>query len=138
MDISEVSKQSGLPASTLRYYETKGLITSTGRNGLRRQFHPAVLDHLSLIVLGTKAGFSLDEIREMFSPTGPDIDREKLHAKADELDQQIKKLMAMRDGLRHAAACDAPSHLECPNFLRMMNAANKRDKSERRSNPNKR
>jgi hypothetical protein len=29
----------------------------------------------------------------------------------------------MRDGLRHAAACPAPSHLECPTFRRLMRAA---------------
>jgi hypothetical protein len=29
----------------------------------------------------------------------------------------------MRDGLRHAAACPAPDHLECPKFRRLMQAA---------------
>jgi hypothetical protein len=38
MDITEVSKASGLPTSTLRFYEEKGLIQSNGRNGLRRLF----------------------------------------------------------------------------------------------------
>ncbi|CAA0082591.1 Redox-sensitive transcriptional activator SoxR [BD1-7 clade bacterium] len=125
MDIADVVKQSGLPTSTLRYYESKGLIQSTGRHGLRRQYDASVLDHLALITLGTKAGFSLQEIGEMFHQTGPDIDRDKLSAKADELDLQIKKLTAMRNGLRHAAKCDAPSHMQCPNFLRMLNVANK-------------
>ena len=52
MDINEVSKASGLPASTLRYYEEKGLIRSIGRNGLRRVFAESVLQRLSLIALG--------------------------------------------------------------------------------------
>jgi hypothetical protein len=41
------------------------------------------------------------------------IDRTMLAAKADELDARIEKLSRMRDGLRHAAACRAPSHMEC-------------------------
>ncbi|TOP26314.1 MerR family transcriptional regulator, partial [Vibrio parahaemolyticus] len=40
MDIAEVVKKSGLPTSTLRYYEQLGLIRSIGRNGLRRQYSP--------------------------------------------------------------------------------------------------
>jgi DNA-binding transcriptional MerR regulator len=71
MDIVEVAKRSGLPASALRYYEEKGLIASTGRQGLRRTFADSVLDQLSLIALGQAAGFSLGEIKGMFSHDGP-------------------------------------------------------------------
>ena len=124
MDIAEVAQRSGIPASTLRFYEEKGLIASRGRRGLRRLFDSAVLDRLALIALGSAAGFSLDEIARMFAPDGkPRIDRAMLAAKAQELDRTIRKLGAMRDGLRHAAACPAPSHLECPTFRRLMRAA---------------
>lgn len=124
MDIAEVAQRSGVPASTLRFYEEKGLIASVGRRGLRRVFEPAVLDRLALIALGRAAGFSLDEIALMFASDGrPRIDRARLAAKADELDRTIRRLTAMRDGLRHAAVCPAPSHLECPTFRRMLRAA---------------
>ena len=76
MDIAEVAKRSGLRASTLRYYEEKGLIQSMGQPGERRRFAPGVMDQLALIALGQSAGFSLDEIRSMFLPGGePHIDR---------------------------------------------------------------
>lgn len=124
MDIAEVAQRSGVPASTLRFYEEKGLIRSVGRRGLRRLFTPAVLERLALIALGRSAGFSLDEIARMFAPDGqPHIDRKLLADKAEELDRTIRKLSAMRDGLRHAAACSAPSHLECPKFRRLMGIA---------------
>lgn len=124
MDIAEVARRSGVPASTLRFYEEKGLIASVGRQGLRRLFAPSVLDHLALIALGRAAGFSLDEIGAMFSPDGrPSIDRQALAAKADELDVTVKRLKAMSEGLRHAAACPAPSHSECPTFQRLLRAA---------------
>lgn len=127
MDIGQVARQSGLPASTLRYYEEKGLIRSIGRSGLRRVFAGSILERLSFIALGRHAGFSLEEIAEMFAPDGGlAVDRGKLVEKAEDLDKRIRQLTAMRDGLRHAAKCDAPSHLECPKFLRLMRMAGKR------------
>jgi DNA-binding transcriptional MerR regulator len=126
LDIAEVARCSGLPASALRFYEEKGLIVSTGRRGMRRLFDPGVLDRLALIALGRAAGFTLDEIAEMFAPDGqPSIDRARLTGKADELDRTIQRLTAMRDGLRHAAACPAPSHMECPTFRRIVGLAGK-------------
>jgi DNA-binding transcriptional MerR regulator len=124
LDIAEVAQRFGVPASTLRFYEEKGLISSTGRRGLRRLFDPGVLDRLALIALARASGFSLDEIARMFAPDGrPRIDRKLLAAKAEELDSRIRELSAMRDGLRHAVACAAPSHMECPTFRRLMRAA---------------
>ena len=124
MDITEVARRSGLTASTLRFYEEKGLIASNGRRGLHRVFDSKVLERLSLIALGRSAGFSLDEIALMFAPDGrPRIDRRMLRAKAEDLDRTIRKLTEMRDGLRHAAACRAPSHMECPTFRRILQAA---------------
>lgn len=124
MDIAQVAQRSGVPASTLRFYEEKGLIRSVGRRGLRRLFGPDVLERLALIALGQSAGFSLDEIARMFAPDGhPEIDRQLLADKAEELDRTIRKLTAMRDGLRHAAACRAPSHMECPSFRRLLGLA---------------
>lgn len=121
LDIGEVVRRSGVPASTLRFYEEKGLIKSRGRRGLRRLFDPGVLDRLALIALGRAAGFSLDDIALMFGPEGqPRIDPKMLVAKAEELDRTIRKLSTMRDGLRHAAACPAPSHMECPTFRRIL------------------
>jgi DNA-binding transcriptional MerR regulator len=124
MDIAEVAQRTGVPASTLRYYEEKGLISSVGRRGLRRVFGPAVLDQLALIALGRAAGFSLDEIGGMFTADGaPAIDRHLLRAKAEELDRTIARLGVVRDGLRHAAACKASNHMACPTFRRIMQAA---------------
>lgn len=127
LDIAEVAARAGVPASALRFYEEKGLIASVGRRGLRRLFTADVLERLSLIALGRLAGFSLEEIAAMFSPDGRlRLKREKLAGKADDLDRTIRRLTAMRDGLRHAAVCKAPSHLECPTFRRLVKAAGRR------------
>jgi len=124
MDIAEVAQRSGVPASALRFYEEKGLIASIGRRGLRRVFDAGVLERLALISLGRASGFALDEIARMFDANGRlSIDRQALATKAEDLDGTIRKLSAMRDGLRHAAKCSAPSHLECPTFRRILRAA---------------
>ncbi|SDU30148.1 helix-turn-helix domain-containing protein [Halopseudomonas salegens] len=131
LEISELSRKSGIAASKLRYYEEVGLIRSVGRKGLRRVFDKDVLTRLSLIALGQVAGFSLADIREMLgSERQPDIDREMVGAKADLLDRRIKELTALRDGLRHVVACSAPSHLECPTFQRLMRIALKRQAAQ--------
>ncbi|MBY0414535.1 MAG: helix-turn-helix domain-containing protein [Bdellovibrionales bacterium] len=131
MDIGEVSKKSGVPVSTLRYYEEKGLIKSTGRNGLRRIFNPSVVEQLGLINLGVLSGFSLEEIGKNFSRDGKvRIDKSKLLKKAADLDQKIKELEAMKNGLAHAANCPAPNHLECPTFRRLINVASKKRKKK--------
>lgn len=134
LDIGEVIEHTGLPASTLRYYEEKGLIAAVGRRGQRRQFDDSVLERLALIAMASTAGFSLDEIASMFAADGrPRLDRQQLAAKADEIDATIRELTAMRDALRHAAACPAPSHMECPTFIRLLHrSTNRRRRPSRR------
>jgi DNA-binding transcriptional MerR regulator len=134
MDIVEVARRSGLPASTLRHYEEKRLIRSIGRSGLRRVFDAGVIERLALIALGRAAGFSLDEIARMFSADGRvRIDRQLLAAKAEEVDATIRRLTALRKGLRHAAACPAPSHMECPTFRRLLAQAATRSRRRRKA-----
>lgn len=124
MDISQGAKQSGVPASTLRFYEKKYLIRSVGRHGIRRVFSKDILERLAWIALGRVAGFSLDEIAGILgSEKTLNVDRDLLLNKASELDETIQKLSAMRDGLQLAATYTAPSHLECPRFWRLMNLA---------------
>lgn len=126
LDIGEVARRSGVVPSTLRYYEEIGLISSLGRHGLRRQFDADVLLKLSLIAMGKAAGFSLEEIAGMFGRDGrPDIPRDQLRVRADELQRQMVELRTLRDILRHVADCPAPSHLECPTFRKLMQAASR-------------
>jgi DNA-binding transcriptional MerR regulator len=84
------------------------------------------LEQLEFIALGRHAGFTLEEIREMFAGDGHlQIDRKMLLAKADQLEDNIKRLVAVQNGLRHVAKCPAPNHLECPKFLRLLRVAGK-------------
>lgn len=133
LDIAEVAQRAGVPASTLRFYEEKRLIASVGRRGLRRLFEASVLERLALIALGRTAGFTLEEIAAMFGTDGRlRLRRDKLSTKADEIDGTIRRLSRLRDGLRHAAQCSAPSHMECPTFRRLVRVAGERAGKTRR------
>ena len=124
MDISEVARRTGLPSSTVRFYEKTGLIKALSSAGERRQFAANVLDQLALIALGQAGGLSLDEIRAMLPVDGsPQVDRSLLLAKADEIDATIKRLRAMSEGLRHSAECPAADHAQCPKFQQLLKVA---------------
>ncbi|HZG27595.1 MAG TPA: helix-turn-helix domain-containing protein [Ensifer sp.] len=127
LDIGEVAARTGVKPSALRYYEEIGLIESLFRHGLRRQFSGDVLLQIKLITMGQAAGFSLEEIAGMFGRNGrPDLPRDVLHRKADEIDEKIQQLSALSDTLRHVADCKAPSHMECPTFRRLVELSGKR------------
>jgi len=123
LDIGKVTKLTGVNASALRYYESKGLIQPAGRNGLRRYYSNEVIEQLSIIALGQLAGFSLDEIASIFTKEGVNISREKLLEKSHEIELKIKQLQAVQIGLEKAANCPQSNHLDCRNFRRLMKIA---------------
>lgn len=126
LDIGEVVELTGLPPSTLRFYEEKGLIRSAGRNGLRRFFDRRILEQLEFIAMGQQAGFALEEIAAMFSADGRlQVDRKLLLLKAIEMERNIKQLEAIRKTIQHVANCSAPDHMECPKFKRLLHLAGK-------------
>lgn len=122
MDIGEVSRKSGVATSALRYYEELGLISSSDRKGLRRQYPSNVLETLALITLAKLADFRLEELSLLFkSDNGrTSINRVELKRKSVEIERKIKKLEAARQGLIHVSQCRAPSHMECPKFQRLL------------------
>ncbi|MFE7743312.1 MerR family transcriptional regulator [Nocardia sp. NPDC057455] len=117
LDIAEVGERTGLAPSALRFYEKRGLITATGRNGLRRTYHPDILGRLALIACARGAGFSLAEIARFLraSPTDAEL-RTRMAEKARQLDEDIARLIRMRDSLRHASTCTHDPLVECPDF----------------------
>ncbi|MEV6252195.1 MerR family transcriptional regulator [Nocardia sp. NPDC051911] len=117
LDIAEVGEQTGLAPSALRFYEKRGLIAPTGRNGLRRTYHPDVLNRLALILCARGAGFTLTEIARFLRASPSDAElRARMAEKARQLDDDITRLIRMRDSLRHAATCTHDPLVECPDF----------------------
>lgn len=121
LDIREVADLSGVPPSTLRFYEKKGLIKPIGRNGLRRQYHDNVLNKLQLIALGQAAGLTLDEMAIMLNTEGRTvIDRERLYHRAKEIDATVRRLQRLSQGLKHVARCTEQEHTHCSEFKKVV------------------
>src|SRR6266851_31019 len=65
--ISEVARRVGLRASAIRYYERIGILLPARRVGGQRRYDVTVLHRLAVVRRAQEAGFSLDEIRQLFS-----------------------------------------------------------------------
>ncbi|MFD4676130.1 MerR family transcriptional regulator [Lentzea sp. NPDC058450] len=121
LDIAEVAEKSGLAPSALRFYEKKGLLTSSGRNGLRRTYDPEVLSRLTMITCARRAGFTIAEIsRFLVASPGDPAARAGMAAKARLLDEDIARLQRMRASLDHAATCTHEPLVDCPDFKRAL------------------
>ena len=118
MKIGEVSRQAGIPASTLRYYESEGLIAEPARVGGKRVYDPSILDELTVIGMAKAAGFKVAEIHQLlrgFSRTTAPGKRWRTLAtrKLGEIDAQLEQLRRMRGILEAVMACECPSFEDC-------------------------
>lgn len=66
MLIGQVAAEAGLATSTIRYYESIGLLPDPQRINGRRVYDAAVIQQLKMIRVAQSAGWSLAEIRGMF------------------------------------------------------------------------
>lgn len=117
--IGEVVKRSGIPASALRYYESRGLIQSLGPEQQRRHFRREVLRRLAFIKAAQTAGLSLDEISTALASlpqqrTPTKQDWQKLsRGWQQQLEQRIRALSALRDQLDSCIGCGCLSLKSC-------------------------
>jgi len=106
MKIGELAERSGVPASTIRYYEKEGLLPKAqrGANGYR-DYQDGALERLDLIQLGQNLGFSLDAIRTVAGLHGDalkDALLGKLEARLEEIDRLSAILAAQRSSVLEA------------------------------------
>lgn len=103
--IGQVTALSGVPIRTIRYYESLGILKSSGRTeGGFRQFSVDVLTRLSFIKRAQSLGLSLQEISEIlqvYDGGQPACDQiqHKLKDKILEIDRQIQQLLTLRGEL---------------------------------------
>ena len=92
MDIAEVSKRTGIPAHTLRFYESKGLLNPE-RVGSTRVFRRRDRARLIVILRGKRLGFSLRDISDYLSLYEADrTQRAQVSLLLDMVDQRTRML----------------------------------------------
>jgi len=110
--ISELARRSGFSPSTLRFYETVGLLPDPDRTGAGyRVYDEATLDRLEFIARAKTMGLSLGDIAELVAlwadgPCAPVQDRLKdlLDAKVTEVRTQLDELSSFAAQLAHLRA----------------------------------
>ena len=123
LDIREVALRARLASSALRYYEREGLLPRAHRRNGRRFFDEHVLERLSVIELAKRAGFTIAEMKRLFSgfdrrtPPGERW-RRLAEEKFRELDERIAEAQRMQTLLRVIARCECPTFDECARALR--------------------
>src|SRR5262245_37846453 len=95
MTIGELSRRTGLPSSTIRYYERERLVPSPPRVATRRVFEDDAVAQLAVVQLARKAGFTLSEIRRLVNDFGRDRWRRLAETKLSEIRASEERLRAM-------------------------------------------
>lgn len=119
MTITEVARRSGVAASALRFYESRGLIRSERAGSGHRRYPRAVLRRVAFIVFAQRIGMTLDEVAEELAKLPEDRvpegeDWEKLSAEwAARVDERIAELQRLRAGLTGCIGCGCLSLGQC-------------------------
>ncbi len=119
LTIGEVAHRSGVATSALRYYEKTGLVAATRTSGQQRRYERSVLRRLAFIRAARNIGLGVDEIRTALdqlpaarTPTRADWTRLS-RAWRSRLDEQIRALEQLRDGLDSCIGCGCLSLERC-------------------------
>jgi DNA-binding transcriptional MerR regulator len=117
--ISEIARRVGLRPSAIRYYEQIGILEPPRRVSGQRRYSDTVLYRLAVVRRAQEAGFTLDEIRQLFFgfvPATPISQRWKRIAvqKMAELDARIEQIQTMRKLLvRMQTRCECETVERC-------------------------
>lgn len=129
MNISELSKRSGLTPPTIRYYEQIKLLPKAKRlaNGYRH-YSQQDLQQLSLIKQAQQVGFSLAEIKALLPSNALNWNHtqlmQTLNEKVFEIEQLEQKLIENKRNLQGLMALiqNKPEDITCEeNAQRLMN-----------------
>jgi DNA-binding transcriptional MerR regulator len=103
--IGELSRRSGVPITTLRYYDRIGLLVPKRLSNNRRAYPPEALDLLRLVHLCQALGCSLDEVAEVVRPGGGPARRAIARRRLRDVERRIAELTTAKELLVHFAHC---------------------------------
>ena len=117
--IGEIARRSGQASSALRFYETRGLVSSERSGGGRRLYRRHVLRRLAVIRVAQRMGLTLTEIAAVLNrlpadraPTRAEWERLS-RGWRHELDERIATLERLRDELTGCIGCGCLSLQRC-------------------------
>ena len=119
LTVGEVAERSGLPVSTIHFWESKGLIRSVRSDGNQRRFARPELRRIAVIKIGQRAGIPLSEIRDVLDtlPADRAVSAKNWAALSrrwkGSLDERIARLTALRDQLGECIGCGCLSLDKC-------------------------
>lgn len=120
LSIGQVSERSGIPVSTLHFYESIGLIQSWRNQGNQRRYDRHILRRLAIIKVAQRTGIPLDTIGKALAALPADKKITKAVWKKlsgdwqKELDTRITALTRLRDELNQCIGCGCLSLADCP------------------------
>jgi len=117
--IGALAQRTGIAVSAIRFYETKGLLTSLRTAGNQRRFLRSDIRRLSFVLIAQRLGLGLPEIEQALStlpqgrtPTLSDWQRMS-RALRGQLDAKIKLLTRTRAKLDECIGCGCVSLERC-------------------------
>ena len=120
MNIGEVSRASGLPAKTIRYYEDIGLVRPARETNGYRDFSDQDTHKLAFLGRSRSLGFSIDDCRTLLS-LYEDRDRASSDVKAvaaehlERIAQKIDELQVLKFTLEKLVTrCHGDNRPDCP------------------------
>jgi DNA-binding transcriptional MerR regulator len=118
--IGELAARFGLATHVLRHWEDLGLLSPTRRVAGRRVYGPTHVRRVAEILLGKDAGFSLEQLRELFTAPDQGQRREVLRGQLAQVRARMARLALSQTLLEHALRCRHPDYQSCPHFQGMV------------------
>ena len=127
LTIGEAARQAGVSSSTLRYYETIGILPPPSRSSGQRRYGPDALKPLAVVQLAKETGFTLAEIRTLLDGVSgeakpPGHWKQMARTKIEELESTISRMNAMKTLLEFGLECDCLGLDECVSVVQQASA----------------
>ena len=120
LSVGDVAKRSGVPISTVHFYEAQGLIGGWRTSGNQRRYDRTVLRRIAIIRVAQKAGVDLKAMKEFLSsiPAGTALTaadwRRLTKSWRSMIDARIEMMLRLRDELDSCIGCGCLSLTDCP------------------------
>ncbi|GLI02187.1 MerR family transcriptional regulator [Phytohabitans aurantiacus] len=118
--IGELAARFGLATHVLRHWEEVGLLSPARRVARRRVYGVTHVTRVAEILLGKEAGFSLEQLRELFEAPDRARRRDLLRGQLAQVRERIARLTLSQTMLQHGLRCRHQDYQSCPRFQEMV------------------